>query len=257
MRTGVQIPKRRGLSYNNERIAFRILQKKNSRVIIACDDAEYFADYFDLGADYRAIADRLSAFPELVEPIRFGTGLRILRQDPFETVISFIVSANNNIPRIRGILDRMCRSLGDEIAEGLYSFPTAERICEAGESALRSFGAGYRSECVLDASRKLCDFDYSRIREADSETGRAILKSVKGIGDKIASCVLLFAFRKTDVFPMDVWTKRAFESIMPGSGLSAREAEKALAERYGADAGYAQQYLYYYFRANKIKHAGR
>ena len=190
-----------------------------SRAVISSDDPDYFAGYFDLSADYRAIRGELQDKPFMREAVEYGRGIRILRQQPFETLMSFIVSANNHIPRIKGILNRICERIGEEIGEGRYAFPSPEAMAAKDEAFYASLGAGYH--------RYLC--------------------RLKGVGPKVADCILLFAFRKYDVFPVDTWIRKVYSDIVGGDATNA-QMRKKLCEMYGKYAGIAQQYLFFYKR---------
>ena len=224
-----------------------LLQKSDSCVIMKTDDADYFIDYFDLDKDYASIKNELRAYDGLSDAVEYGKGIRILRQDPFETIISFIVSANNNIPRIKGILERMCALLGEK-KDGYYAFPTPERMAEADPDLFRSIGAGYRAEYISDTARKLVGFDFDAIRKADTATARKTLVGLKGVGNKVADCILLFAFGKTDLFPMDTWSKKIYSALGFPEEKNPDKMAQRLVERFGNNAGLAQQYLYYYYR---------
>lgn len=224
-----------------------LLQETDSCVIMKTDDREYFRKYFDLETDYGGIERELRKYDGLREAVEFGKGIRILRQDPFETIISFIVSANNNIPRIKGILERICVALGEK-KEGFYAFPTAERMAEGSAELFKSLGAGYRAEYLAETSKKLVGFDYGVIEKSNTEEARKILTSFKGVGNKVADCILLFAFGKTDLFPMDTWTKKIYRILGFPEESNPKKMAERLVTRYGSLAGYAQQYLYYYYR---------
>lgn len=224
-----------------------LLQKSESCVIMKTDDVDYFIGYFDLDNDYTAVRDGLRAYEGLNDAIEYGKGIRILRQDAFETIISFIVSANNNIPRIKGILERMCERLGEQ-KNGYYAFPTAERLAEADVELFREIGAGYRAEYISDTAKKLVGYDFDEIRKADTATARKTLMGLKGIGGKVADCILLFAFGKTDLFPMDTWSKKIYSALGFPEEKNPSKMEQRLVERFGKDAGIAQQYLFYYYR---------
>ena len=210
-------------------------------------DREYFHKYFDLDTDYDGIKRALRKYEGLSDAVEFGSGIRILKQDPFETIISFIVSANNNIPRIKSILERICVALGEK-KDGYYAFPTAERMADAGAELFKSLGAGYRAEYLAETSRKLVGFDYEIIEKSNTDEARKILTSFKGVGNKVADCILLFAFGKTDLFPMDTWTKKIYRILGFPEENNPKTMAARLVNRFGALAGYAQQYLYYYYR---------
>ena len=166
-------------------------------------------------------------------------GLRILRQEPFETLISFIISQNNNIPRIKGIVSRLCESFGEKCGDG-YLFPTIEKLASLSEEDLAPLRAGFRNRYILDAARKTMDktVDLEKIYEMTYDEGKNELKKIVGVGDKVADCVLLFAYHKTEAFPMDVWIKRIVAEHYPDG----------LPDCMGGYKGIAQQYLFEYFR---------
>lgn len=217
----------------------------NGVTYIDPDDETYFTRYFDLGADYAGIAAACARFPELTDAVNAGRGIRILRQEPFETLIGFTVSANNNIPRIRGILGRLCDRYGEDRG-GYRAFPQPECLKDVTAGQYRQLGVGYRDEYLVAAVRAVLDDDLlGRAAAADTETAGRLLCSVKGIGRKVADCILLFGLGRTDVFPVDTWIFRAFRSDV----LSTPEKVRAhCLARYGGYAGYAQQYIYNYGR---------
>lgn len=203
---------------------------------------EFLENYFDLATDYSEYINRFSADPTLKAACDGSHGIRILRQEPFETLISFIISQNNNIPRIIGIIDRLCESFGEKRGD-FYSFPDAKTLSALSEADLAPLRAGFRCRYILDAAGKVNrgEVDLESIYNMDYESGKALLKTIVGVGDKVADCVLLFAYHKTEAFPMDVWIKR----------ITAEYYSSGLPECMGEYKGIAQQYLFEYFR----KHA--
>ena len=200
---------------------------------------ERFRDYFDLNTDYgegeRII---LAAMPdarsreEMAEALRRGRGIRILRQDPWEMLVTFILSQNNNIPRIRLIVSRLCGACGDR-------FPEPEDLCRLGTEGLYGLGCGFRAKYLADAAEKVLagDVNLSRIGTLPSYADAAEeLTKIRGVGPKVAACVLLFGFHRTDAFPVDVWMKKA---------LARRFPEGFDPAPLGDWAGYAQQCLFY------------
>ncbi|MCM1419133.1 MAG: hypothetical protein NC084_10985 [Bacteroides sp.] len=213
------------------------------------EEIPFWRRYFDTDTDYGAIRRRFSADETLRRASEAGLGLRVLRQEPFETLISFILSQNNHIPRIRGIVERLCASFGDPIGgeggeegegEKGCGFPSAERLASLDEKALAPLRAGFRARYILDAAKKVADgtVRLGEIGELPLDEGRAELKKIVGVGDKVADCVLLFGYHKLEAFPSDVWIKR----------IVAEYYREGLPEWIGAERGIAQQYLFEYFR---------
>ncbi len=216
--------------------------------------------YLDLDRDYGAVAQSICDFKQsdvLTAAAEYGQGIRILSQDPFESVISFVISQNNNIPRIKKIIEALCLRCGDKIeaspalakhaspACSLCSFPTAEAIYALGVDGLFALKTGFRAKYIYDAAEKFLDgsLSFEKIK-AERDTCRAVelLCEVKGIGPKVASCALLFGFNKYDAFPVDVWMKKVGEKYFPDEGASISGSS------FGEYAGIAQQYLFYYER---------
>lgn len=232
------------------------VKQADGELIIYNATAEDFYDiwchYFALDEDYDAIDEELLGNcqnPTFVKALECGRGIRILRQEPWEAVCSFIISQNNNIPRIKKIIDSLSFALGRQIdaslmrdhgAEGreFYSFPTAEAILGAGEEFIFSLKTGFRAKYIMDAATKWCS---GEINEAELRGTKklddavAYLCRVKGIGLKVASCALLFGFERLDPFPVDVWMKRVLDKYFE------KDFDPATFGRY---AGVAQQYLF-------------
>lgn len=203
------------------------------------EDIPRWLDYFDMQTDYAEIINRFSVDETLKLAAGENRGLRILRQEPFETLISFIISQNNNIPRIKGIVSRLCETFGEKCG-GWYAFPTAERLAAATEEELLPLRAGFRNRYILDAARKTVEgtVNLQGIYAMTYDEGREELKKIVGVGDKVADCVLLFAYHKTEAFPVDVWIKRVVAEYYPAG----------LPECMGEYKGIAQQYLFEFFR---------
>ena len=209
----------------------------------AASDRALWADYFDLGTDYAAVKQRLSAIhPVMADAARYAPGIRILRQEPFEALISFIISQNNNIKRITGIVDRLCENFGTEIGGGERAFPTPERLAALSPDELAPIRAGFRHRYIVDAAQKVAGgmADLEVIRRLPYDEARAALMQITGVGIKVADCVLLYGLHRTESFPLDVWMKRAMEKLFGGMDPRA----------FGADAGIAQQYIFHYARMN-------
>lgn len=206
------------------------------------DDLSFWKTYFDLSQDYASLRQEIGALhPVLQKAADFAPGIRLLCQEPWETLCSFIISQNNHIPRIKGIIQRFCEAFGEPLPlPGWYSFPTPEKIASLSLEDLAPLRAGFRGKYLLDAARKVTagEVDFSRITGEETDFGRKELQKILGVGPKVAECVLLFGFHKTECFPMDVWMKRAMETLLPG----------VTPQDLGPWAGLAQQYLFHYSR---------
>ena len=237
------------------------------------DYEAFWKKYFDFGRDYTAIRRTLSGKDRfLKDAAAFGRGIRILCQEPFETLISFIISANNNIPRIKGCVERLAAAFGEKIegsdafyrylqentagtASSFYAFPTPERLaCVPAEEFGACCRAGYRCSYLEKTVHTYLQspIDCAAVQSAPLSEARRMLQTYAGVGPKVADCVLLFAGLRTDVFPVDVWLRRVLENLYFQREISLREAESFVSAYFGELAGYAQQYLFYGMREQKI-----
>ena len=217
-------------------------------------------NYFDLDRDYKKIKLELSKIDEpLKESIRYGEGIRLLNQDLWETIISFIISANNNIPRIKGIIKRISEKYGNEIiwnGEKYYTFPSAEELSKASIEDLRKLGLGFRDVRVYETTKMILEkkIDLEELHnEKDSMKVREKLLNLSGVGPKVADCILLFStLKRLEVFPIDVWVRRVMNELYikneDENKVSKKIIEKLAKEKYGDLAGIAQQYLFYWKR---------
>lgn len=215
--------------------------------------------YFDLEKDYEEIKENLSKIDDNLKiSIEYGKGIRILKQDAWEALISFIISANNNIPRIKGIIERISKKYGKTIkwqGKEYYTFPTPEELSKASVADLRKLGLGFRDTRVFETTRlvntKQIDI-YELEKIIDTKKLREGLLKYPGVGPKVADCIMLFSMRRFEVFPIDVWVRRVmtelyFENetkIEPNNKQILKYAE----ETFGNLAGLAQQYLFYWRR---------
>jgi N-glycosylase/DNA lyase len=194
----------------------------------------------------------LAADPVLARVLPHTAGLSLLAQDPWEILISFIVSQNNNIPKIRRSIDGLARALGEPLDGGAFAFPTPERLASARTRTLAACALGYRAPYVRAAARRVAGgrLDLAALARGDPETARAALLDVPGIGEKVADCVLLFGLSHRTAFPVDVWVRRAVERLyFRGRRCALRDIRAFARERFGPLAGYAQQHLFVYARA--------
>ncbi len=224
-----------------------LLHKQEDYVIITTDYVDEFVKYFDLERDYSLIKAELSKQEKMYEPIEFGKGLRLLNQDPYEMIISFIISANNNIPRIKSIIEKMCVGLGKNMGD-YYAFPTLKELQRADVDFFRSIGAGYRAEYLVKVAQQLNSFDFNSLYDLDTQQARKLLVSLMGVGNKVADCILLFGYKKVDTFPVDTWSKKVYNYLGLPKTESTIVMESRLVEKFGQLSGYAQQYLFYYYR---------
>ncbi len=216
-------------------------------------------DYFDLDTDYGKIKEELKKVDKyLEESINFGSGIRILNQDLWEMLISFIISANNNIPRIKGIIERMSKKYGKEIIynkKTYYTFPTAQELSKASIEDLRSLGLGFRDKRIYETTQKIKnnEFNLEQIKEIkDTNLIREKLETLPGVGPKVADCILLFGLKRFEVFPIDVWVRRVMNDLYikkeDETKVNKKEIEELAKTKYKNLAGIAQQYLFYWRR---------
>lgn len=234
-----------------------VSQKNNSIILKNATDndvADIWYDYFDLGTDYAKIKTTLSVDKYLKESVKYGNGIRILNQDLWECILSFIISANNNIPRIQGIVERLCQRYGDKIeafGNTYFSFPDAQRLREVKKEDLAFLRVGYRDSYLADAIFKVADEEVNldNIKNLNTKEAKHELLKIKGIGNKVADCILLFGNRRRETFPVDVWVKRSVGALYPEEikDMTIHDFAKS---KFGDLAGYAQQYLFYYMREN-------
>ncbi len=232
----------RGIAFGKA-VSFRQDSESVTFIDVSEEDfREIWVPYFDLERNYGAICERLKADSYLEKAVTEFNGIRILRQNSWEAVCSFIISQNNNIPRIKGIIDRLCASLGDDIGNGEFAFPSAERIAAAGIEALAPLRAGFRAKYIIDAAEKVAsgEVDFQKIVSSPLDEGRDELIKIKGVGEKVAQCSLLYGFGKVDAFPVDVWVKRIMSELYPDG----------LPECANGVRGIAQQYLFHWYRMN-------
>ena len=227
-----------------------LVTQSKDRAVIKSNDPDYFVNYFDLQRDYKEIKQKLKVKPFMDEAMEYGHGIRILNQDKWEMLISFIISANNHIPRIKGIISRLCANLGKFMGD-YYAFPTPEAMASMDEDFYKAIGAGYRAKYLAVTSRQVADgFDLDAIDDMDGNTANKKLCTLMGVGSKVADCILLFGYHKQDVFPVDTWIKKVYKDVVGDNEVNNVAMRKKLIEIYGDYSGYAQQYLFFNKREN-------
>lgn len=221
------------------------------------DFNEIFYDYFDLGLDYENIKKDVTIDPVMEKATAYGYGIRILNQEVFGTTISFIISANNQIPRIkkavRIISERYGNFLGEYKGRKYYSFPTPEVLMKVKPEDLREYArVGFRDKRIVEASRMIYEGHLENANDLDTEDLRKRLIELPGVGPKVADCILLFAYHRRETFPVDVWIKRVMETLFIKKEVPKKQVDDYARKYFGKNAGYAQQYLFYYGREEKI-----
>ena len=239
--------------------------KKNKDEIIfegICENEiqQTVENYFDLNRNYEKIKEQLSKIDQnMKKSIEYGNGIRILNQDLWETIISFIISANNNIPRIKGIIERLSEKYGDEIkykGNKYYTFPTPEQLKNVTVEEYRKLGLGFRDIRLYETTKmilnKQVDIENMKNNPNTIEVREELLK-LSGVGPKVADCILLFSdLKRFDVFPIDVWVRRVMNELYikneDETKVNKKQIEKIANEKFGDLAGLAQQYLFYWRR---------
>lgn len=237
----------------------------NGKYAVYCDDTLYFRSFFDIDTDYTVIIDRLISLGISRNATQFGSGIRILRQNLFEVIISFIISANNNISRIQKSITNICRSAGQsrtvhlpkEVADRVgmseyefYAFPTISQFLGVAEDTLTDAGVGYRAKYIEATVSKIAESSLlSDLPQMSTAKARSELIKLAGVGPKVADCILLFGLYRMDTFPVDTWIAQYFGEKVEYSGLDRVALSQALVYKYRDYSGYAQQYLFYYKRS--------
>ncbi len=214
----------------------------------------HWVHYLSLDEDYALYKKQLSFQDDIMtKAVSFGTGLRLLKQDIWETLISFIISQNNGIPRITKIIDTLCRCFGNEIAENVYAFPTPEQLAKLNSCDMDSCKAGYRTAYVIKTANQVLQGEVNLycLRDLPYLEARENLMKLHGVGMKVADCTLLFSGYHPEAFPVDRWVLRVMAELYPESGDSIASIQAFASEKWGKLAGLAQEYLFYYVRNKK------
>jgi N-glycosylase/DNA lyase len=219
------------------------------------EDSEFWKNYFDLNLNYTLIKERLSSDKILCEAVKYGYGIRILNQEPFEIVISFIISANNRISMIKRAVDKICQKFGDPIEfEGkmYYSFPEPNILAQAELSDIE--GCGFRAPYIIATAGVIAsgEFNLNTIMKMNLEDAHNELMKLMGVGPKVADCIALFSLKKNNAFPVDVWVKRVMQHFYLAPDESLKKIREFGMKKFGDYAGISQQYLFYYAREKRI-----
>lgn len=213
----------------------------------------FWKRYFDMDRDYGRVKAALSRDPLLVKAMEYGWGIRILNQDPWEALISFIISANNNIPRIKRIIENLSQNFGKRIewnGRNFYTFPCPDSLADASIEQLMACGCGYRADYIKRTAGMVCsgEIQLDEVAKLPYQDAHKALRACPGVGPKVADCILLFSMGKAEAFPVDVWIKRLMRHFYPESGDTNGQVKEFARKRFGHLAGFAQQYLFYYAR---------
>lgn len=226
-----------------------------NKTIVESDDSDYFYNYFDLDRDYAEIVLKAKShgIPLLTKSAELLKGLRLLNQNREEMIYSFIISQNNNIPRIKGIIGRICERLGEKMSSpfGEYrAFPSTAALAAADVSVFKESGAGYRDEYLKATAQRIFTEGIEGLDALPTAQLKKALLTYKGIGPKVADCVAFFGFRKTDSFPVDTWIEKVYFEDFKGTLKDRNKIAKYLTDTFGEHSGYIQQYLFYGKRLN-------
>lgn len=238
------------------------VEKKGDEVTIyntsLKDFNEIWIDYFDLKRDYSEIKEKFQEDELLNTAVKFGNGIRLLQQEPFELLISFIISANNRIPMIKRAIENISRIYGNPLeykGRIYYAFPTLEEFQISNEEEGNALGVGFRAKYIRQTLEdlKAGKYDLKAIKSGTDDECHKALQSFSGVGPKVADCIMLFSMGKYSAFPVDVWVKRAMQHFYVAPDVSLPKIREFARNKFGELSGFAQQYLFYYARENNIK----
>ena len=238
------------------------IEQINDKLVIYSDKEENLEcvvkEYFDFNKDYKSIENRISTIDNNIKKsLKYSTGIRILNQELFETLISYIISANNNIKRISKSVDKISEMFGKKVIydnKVYYLFPTLEELSMATEDKLLSCGVGFRARYIKNTVKMLLE-DKSTLQKLPSmttEMAKEILLRFPGVGPKVSDCILLFSLKKPEVFPIDVWVKRVMEKLYFRKNVSIKQISEYAKNSFGQDAGIIQQHLFHNVREGNI-----
>ncbi len=229
-----------------------LLTVQGDAVRVDCTSEIYFRNFFDLNRNYAGLNHAAAVNPFMLEAVALGKGIRLLKQPSFETLISFIISQNNNIPRIKGIIERLCAALGERQEAGgqsYFAFPTAEAIADSGAEFLPGIGAGYRAPYILETARRVAGGeDTDALASLGTDELKERLLSLKGVGNKVCDCVLLFGYGRLEAFPVDTWIEKVYYQHFSAQPRTREQISEYFVNLFGDTAGYAQQLMFHFKR---------
>ena len=235
------------------------VSSSDNRITIANSSVEdvenIWLDYLDLKRDYSSVKKGFSGDENMSRAMDFGYGIRILKQEMFECLVSFIISTQNGIPRIKKIVSKLCEMYGTKVeynGKTYYTFPEPQQLRGITEADLAPLKAGYRAKYIVDCVNKVLsgEIKLDEVILKDTDSARKELLRICGVGPKVADCVMLFSMRKYDAFPIDVWVKRIMSSLYLDDNATVNDIQRFAADKFGEYAGIAQQYLFYFAREN-------
>lgn len=231
---------------------FAHIYEEGDNVIIESNNPERFVEFFDLDTDYGEIKHKLSAEPILKDAIEFGKGIRIAKGEPEEIIFQFIVSQNNNIKRIQKIIEKISE-IGEPINEKYKAFPSAKVLAKMPEEFFKNLGAGYRDKFLMQTAKILSETNISEKQLLKTKELDIWLQSLPGVGPKVASCILLFGFNRSECFPVDTWIEKVYRKYFYKGEMTRPEISAFLSDKFETMSGIVQQYLFNYFQKNKIE----
>ena len=231
-----------------------VVYKNFDKYIIQTNDTKYFETFFNLKTNYTYIKENLNKkYPFLNEFIKSGEGIRILKQDLVETTLSFIISANNNIKRIQKIIEKICETCGKKVGD-FYAFPTLKEMEKLDEQFFKNIGAGYRANYLYQTIQFLIKNPnhLTNLDKLPTNLLKNELIKLKGVGPKVADCIMLFGYNRFDVFPVDTWIQKFYNKFLDKNEINRVKIRENLVNMFKEYSGIVQQYVFYYARENKI-----
>ena len=242
------------LVFSRDKCAYAYQDSDFTIIMVNDEDEEYFSNYFDLSTDYSKIYKNATSknIEILTKSASVGKGIRLLNQDLVETAFSFIVSQNNNVKRIQGIIEKLCFSLGDKkefLGQTYYAFPSAKKMSSAPLELYKSIGLGYRAPYILELAKSLTNgLDLFSYKSLEYKELKQSLIKIYGIGPKVADCIILFGYKNTTAFPVDTWIEKVYKDHFNGSLTNREKIADYFTSNFKENSGYFQQYLFHYKR---------